>query len=385
MLGNLRRNFAGGQLRAAGFYPSLNAPVLNQQGGLVPSGFTVLFTGPAGGAIYFTVDGTDPRLPGGAVSPAAQSYNTGGSLPAITRNTVLKCRAKDGAQWSALNEAFFQVEPSALDPGEVVVTELNFNPPGEDGAEFVELANLSTRAVNLRGARFVEGIDYTFPDNRDTLLAPGRRLVLVNDLFRFQQRHGLDVPVAGIFAGNLSNGGERLTLTTPSNNVVSSFHYDVAQPWPTGANGGGFSLVLAHPQLGLDNPVAWRTSATTNATPGGTDATLFVGDPLADNDRDGLPGLIEHALGTSDADPSSGPGAVTLIFDPQASFSLRFPRNLRADDVSLSAEFSIDLLNWMPADLSATRPFGEGTAMETWSVYKTDEPVLFLRLRASRP
>src|SRR5205809_12215 len=34
-----------GQLRAAGFYPSLNAPVLNQQGGLVPSGFTVLFTG----------------------------------------------------------------------------------------------------------------------------------------------------------------------------------------------------------------------------------------------------------------------------------------------------------------------------------------------------
>src|SRR5439155_6980400 len=167
-----------------------------------------------------------------------------GSLPAITRNTVLKCRAKDGAQWSALNEAFFQVEPSALDPGEVVVTELNFNPPGEDGAEFVELANLSTRAVNLRGARFVEGIDYTFPDNRDTLLAPGRRLVLVNDLFRFQQRYGLDVPVAGIFAGNLSNGGERLTLTTPSNNVVSSFHYDVAQPWPTGANGGGFSLVL---------------------------------------------------------------------------------------------------------------------------------------------
>ena len=247
------------------------------------------------------------------------------------------------------------------------------------------MANLSTRAVNLRGARFVAGIDYTFPDNRDTLLAPDQRLVLVNDLFRFQQRYGPDVPVAGIFAGNLSNGGERLAFATASSNVVSSFHYNGAQPWPTGADGGGYTLVLAHPQLGLDNPAAWRTSATTNGTPGGTDATVFTGEPFADNDQDGLPALIEHALGTSDTDPSSGPGAVAFGFDPQTRFTLSFPRNLRADDVSLRAEFSIDLLNWNPADLIVTRPFADGIAIETWGVSNTDQPVLFLRLRVSRP
>jgi len=48
---------------------------------------------------------------------------------------------------------------------------LNYD-PARTGAEFVELVNLSSRAINLRGARFLEGITYSFPDNRDTLLAP---------------------------------------------------------------------------------------------------------------------------------------------------------------------------------------------------------------------
>ncbi len=562
------------QFRRAGFYPSLDAPKLSQQGGLVLAGFEIRFTGPASGTIHFTLDGTDPRLLGGAVSPTAQSYSTGGrnetliptgarwrwftdavglgpsdiveshekwspanwkhrdfddsawgegpaqlgygeddettkipfggdtqnkwissyfrhrftladiaditsltlrlkrddgaivylngrealrssipagtvtgsttadpapddgqtfntftpapdllrvgvnivavevhqtaptssdvsfdleliatrinsasagELPVITRNTVLKCRALDGSQWSALNEAFFQVGPSALDPGEVAVTELNFNPPGDDGSEFVELANQSSRTVNLRGARFAEGIDYAFPDNRDTLLAPGQRLVFVNDLFRFQQRYGLDVPVAGVYSGNLDNGGERLTLIDTSSNVITGFTYDGAKPWPTGADGAGYSLVLAHPQLGLDHPAAWRTSSTTNGTPGGTDATLFTGDPLADADADGLPALLEYALGTSDTDPLSGLGTVVAGFDLAGNFAVTFPRNLRADDVLITAEISTDLAAWSPASLLATRTIAVGVAAETWGSSITGRDALFIRLRVVRP
>ena len=77
------------------------------------------------------------------------------SLPIISQNTLLKCRTKEGAEWSALNEAFFQVDPAAVEPGDVAVSELNYD-PGRTGAEFVELANLSSRAINLRGARFLE-------------------------------------------------------------------------------------------------------------------------------------------------------------------------------------------------------------------------------------
>ena len=567
-----RTSEALSQFRSAGFYPTLGAPLLNQQGGLVTSGFSVRFPGPPGSTIWFTLDGSDPRLPGGAVAPGALSYNLGGStetpvpigsrwrwftdatglspssiveghpswsatdwkhpdfaddawkegpaqlgygegdeatvipfgaatskwvssyfrhrftlgnlesitalklglrrddgaivylngreaarmsispgtvtattpgdspsddgqslnewlidpallragvnvvavelhqstpttsdasfdlelsitrsggaagtLPALTKNTVVKSRAKNATQWSALNEAFFQVGPAALAPGDIAVAELDFNPPGDDGSEFLALANLSDHAVDLRGARFTEGITFAFPNHSPTLLAPGQRLVLVNDLFRFQQRHGLDVPVAGIFTGKLNNGGERITFADAASTAITSFRYDGAQPWPTGADGGGFTLVLAHPQLGLDNPAAWRTSAATNGIPGTTDVTTFLGDPTADADQDGLPALLEHALGSSDTDAASGPGALASTFVVGSGFTLTLSRNLRAADVALDVEFSTDLEFWRPASLSSTRPAGAGIATETWAVADSGQVALFLRLRTTRP
>jgi hypothetical protein len=49
---------------AGSVYPSIDPPVFNQQGGQVASGFAVTMTNPnAVGAIYYTDDGSDPRLP----------------------------------------------------------------------------------------------------------------------------------------------------------------------------------------------------------------------------------------------------------------------------------------------------------------------------------
>lgn len=51
------------QFRAQGFYPNIEAPVFNQFGGSVANGFSLEMTGPEQGAIYFTTDGSDPRIP----------------------------------------------------------------------------------------------------------------------------------------------------------------------------------------------------------------------------------------------------------------------------------------------------------------------------------
>ena len=53
----------------------------NQNGGIISPGFRLSMSG-AGGAIYYTLDGTDPRLAGGLVSPAATEYGS-------TTSTVL--------------------------------------------------------------------------------------------------------------------------------------------------------------------------------------------------------------------------------------------------------------------------------------------------------
>ena len=58
------------QLRNAGWYPDLDAPVFNQHGGAVTPGFGLEISNDAGD-IYYTTDGSDPRLPGGKINPGA--------------------------------------------------------------------------------------------------------------------------------------------------------------------------------------------------------------------------------------------------------------------------------------------------------------------------
>ncbi|MEN8865945.1 MAG: lamin tail domain-containing protein [Akkermansiaceae bacterium] len=58
------------RLRQAGMYPDILAPALSQHGGSIPAGGGVTMTTNTT-AIYYTIDGSDPRLPGGAVSPTA--------------------------------------------------------------------------------------------------------------------------------------------------------------------------------------------------------------------------------------------------------------------------------------------------------------------------
>ena len=203
-----------GELRAAGFYPKLDAPELNQQGGVVTNGFRLEFTAPAKATVFYTLDGSDPRLPGGAAAPSARSYSAGqnksfasgvsgqASSPLVlTQNTVVKARAQAGTQWSALNEAFFQTGAVPFDASDLHVEAKQFENADGRRAEFIELSNSSSRAVNLRGAQFSPGIRFSFSNYEDTVLAPGQKLVLVRDLFHYRQRFGPQTPVAGVYTG----------------------------------------------------------------------------------------------------------------------------------------------------------------------------------------
>ena len=67
MEGNAARFLAS--LRGQGYYPDIDPPVLVPRGGHVPSDFTLEMVNPnAGGAIYYTLDGSDPRRGAPSVS-----------------------------------------------------------------------------------------------------------------------------------------------------------------------------------------------------------------------------------------------------------------------------------------------------------------------------
>jgi hypothetical protein len=90
------------QLLADGQYPKLtsgtvfNAPTFNQYGGNIGNSFSLVITNPNGfgGTLYYTLDGTDPRSIGGAISPMRHDLCRGNS--ADTSGRPARIRYVDG-------------------------------------------------------------------------------------------------------------------------------------------------------------------------------------------------------------------------------------------------------------------------------------------------
>ena len=79
-----------------------------------------------GGTIYFTTDGSDPRLPGGAIAPSASTFTADLIL---NDNAFVRARTRNGAEWSGLTEAFFTI--AGVDPitaDDILISELHYHP-----------------------------------------------------------------------------------------------------------------------------------------------------------------------------------------------------------------------------------------------------------------
>jgi hypothetical protein len=90
-----------GQFITEGLYPKVGAPGLGPYAGPMQSGYNLVLTHTnAAGTIYFTLDGSDPRLYGlSTPAPTAQVY--AGPLILMAPATIL-ARVLQGTQWSAL-------------------------------------------------------------------------------------------------------------------------------------------------------------------------------------------------------------------------------------------------------------------------------------------
>ena len=283
---NQRPGIVLGQLRTKGWFPNLTAPSFNQFGGMVSNGFQLTLSAPTG-TIYYTLDGSDPRLRGGAISSAALLYT--GPLT-LNRGVRIRTRALSGATWTALTEATFFI---IQDFAGLLLTEIMYHPPGttnlsSDEFEFIEMKNVASTNLELSGLYFTNGISYTFPVG--TFLAPGHFFVLASNPAGFTNRYPA-APVDGVYTGKLSNSGETLTLVHVTGAPIFSVSYGTQPPWPSSPDGTGFSLVPVNPNLNPDpsNPLNWRASTVIGGSPGADDAPLnipriFVNEALTHTD-----------------------------------------------------------------------------------------------------
>jgi len=309
-----RSNVMINQFKAAGLYPSFNAPAYRvngaaKHGGVITTTDTITLTAPAG-TIYYTLDGSDPRKPDGTLAANAITY-TGGFQIGEAKHLAARLKTATGA-WSALSETQFYVNPLAR-AGDLVVTELMYNPPAPTAAElaaqaaldpafdpgnpntshyeFIELMNVSGQAINLDGARFKQvgidndGIEFTFPN---VVIAPGQRFVVSANPAAFQARYGTSVTPVGTFKADLSNGGELITIVDADNQTLLAFEFNDTGGWPGRADGGGSSLELVNLAGDLNDSDNWRASSEYLGTPGvaglGPDNRVVINEVLSHTD-----------------------------------------------------------------------------------------------------
>jgi hypothetical protein len=152
----------------------------------------------------------------------------------------------------------------------LVINEIMYNSAAPN-ASFVEIYNKSAvTAFDVSNFR-LDGAAFAFPEG--TIVQPGGFLVVVNNPFAFAATYGSSIPIAGVFGGQLDNGGETLRLIKPGaipaqDVLIDEVTYDDDAPWPTAADGFGPSLQLIDPNQDNNRVANWAAS-TTNNPPGG--------------------------------------------------------------------------------------------------------------------
>ncbi len=345
------------QLRNRGLYPSIQAPqfkdaeknvIASQR---VHAGFELSITKAsvfAGGTVYYTTDGSDPRVyfdTTGALTPTAQRYTT---PIAINETTVVKARSLDRGNWSALLEATFTVGSTAAD---MRITEIHYNAKGSLGgsaAEFIELQNVSNAPIDL-GKWSFDGIEFVFPWG--TIVGPGDRIVIAsNDAPNIFHAQHPGVQVVGYYGGRLGNNGERISLLDGRGALVTAVEYNDSRPWPEAADNDGPSMSIIDPNGDPQSPYNWRASGRSNGSPGlingvGDSHPVTINEILANGSR-GANFIELHNAGGAAVDiggwqlqPRVAEDAVVLeegtMLGPNAFLSVELTLSVEWDSVAL--------------------------------------------------
>ena len=273
-----------------------------QHGGFVASGTPIEVSVPEG-TVFFTTDGTDPRLIGGGVADQAHPLETAVNLDGPIQ-LAARARLSDGS-WTPISRARFTPWQSAsaenlkivevsYHPADATSSEISAGIDDADDFEFIELMNPSDQAVDLANVKFVQtvqgrevqGVAFDFASAKTQHLSPGERLVIVENQAAFGRRFGFGVNVAGQWVGGLNNRTERIQLLA---NDVALADFAYHDDWHPSTDGMGRTLVAALESQNADalsQRSGWRESLSPIGSPGESDGQT---PPRAgDSNRDGV-------------------------------------------------------------------------------------------------
>ncbi len=262
--------------RLRGSFPVFSGVEFSQNGGAILPSQNIFLTNPnLYGEIYYTTDGTDPRMDDGSLSPSAIHY----TQPFLITENVVDIRARVVQinslipnQWSAMCPKRFFIEQNLHS---LVINEINYHPDSlcssGQGSEldYLEVVNAGNHAINLTDCYFSQGVKYTFPYG--TILNPNEYYVIAENVDSFAINYGFKPDDQ--YGDALSNGGETIAINDPFHRLIDSVALDDVSPWDAGPDGGGASLELLNTAWDNNNPINWfRANYACKGTPGATNS-----------------------------------------------------------------------------------------------------------------
>ncbi|HLB73309.1 MAG TPA: lamin tail domain-containing protein [Sedimentisphaerales bacterium] len=231
-------------------------PTMTPNGGHLEAGGSLTLQNPnASGTIYYTIDGSDPRIfrgsDGGRTTPGDISPNAIQYTGPITLNKSTRINARvlvssnSYSPWSGLATAGFGITPVAQN---LRITEIMYHPidtgdPEDPNREYIELRNIGHEQINLNLVRFTNGIDFTFGDVN---LPLGEHVIVACKRSALEGR-GADYGdlIAGEYTGKLDNDGDKIRLEDAAEQTILDFEYE--DGWREITDGEGYSLTIIDP------------------------------------------------------------------------------------------------------------------------------------------
>ncbi len=347
------------------------------------------------------VIGSSPGLQGPAVanfSSAATEYTSSFTITqptAIFARTLHPLQASDpptangggigavpnGSSWSGPTVLYYFPGADVASEAVLRITEVNYHPPAPTPAEvtagflnandfeFIRLTNTSTVPLDLTGAYFSNGLDFTAAPGLQNWLPAGQSVVVVENRAAFISRYGSTFNILGEFQGELDDGGEHIVLKDKTGQTIADFIYGDSSPWPEAADGQKSLLWLGGP---VGDAESWGTSLDPGGTGVATYATFASRNfalaappattaPEADPDKDGYSNLLEYAMGT---DPNT-PQSVDFLAEAQDSTLVVRRRVDDGLDIHYELQASTGLDTWQTYPATSTSPNGDGTETVT--------------------
>jgi hypothetical protein len=236
------------------------------------------------------------------VSPQLVAYPRNASFR-LSDSANVKARLLILDTWSAVAEADFSLNQPASSAN-LRISEIHYHPMAPtaveiqagfadaDDFEFIELVNIGSQPIDLSQVQLrrsisdnqIHGVRFVFSNSDMHELGPGQFALIVEDRAAFEFRYGTHLPVAGQWAGGLSNSTEDIILDAGGETIHQFAYLD---QWHPETDGMGPSLERIDPaEADLNqwaSSFAWRASYVPGGTPG-TAGGIRPGDA----NRDGV-------------------------------------------------------------------------------------------------